>query len=258
MGGFSSGGSGGGGMGQMFAQISADVGEKGNFLVSMRQNDKAADVLMREQNNALDLQRQVYGESKANFMPYLQGGQTAYDKILSLYGMGSDKSAMGDFMSLLNNSPDYQFALSQGEKALARRQSAQGNRLSPGAYNELLQYNQGMATGQLNNVLGRYFDMAHGGFSAANALAGLGGKFSDDQTAGFLGRGDIAASEYLGVSAINDRYNQRMQDIWLGGGNSSPSKPNNRDSTYSPSNFGSPIQSTDYSTFNPGTYNWGG
>lgn len=147
---------------------------------------------------------------------------------------GGSSKGMGDFMSLLESSPDYQFAVSQGEKALQRRQSAQGSRLSPGAYTELLQLNKGQASMQLGNVLERLFRLAGGGQDAARSMAGVSDRYSDRYGGGLKDRGDIKASEYLGVAAINDRHNQRMQDIWgMGGGSGGPQPTSgNRGSTY--------------------------
>lgn len=329
MGGMSGGGGGGGGV--PWSQIGASIGETVNTGVAWRQNDKAADAEIAENQNYLTLLDRERDTQAGYFQPYYEGDLAAFNKILGLYGLGSSgfvgssayndaKSAweksqqgggggargkwdglkndygivsgvtgigggpggavaidrwrgggdggadpispgrfedsqqyrdamskwrttsgsggggMGDFMALLESSPDYQFARQQGEQALARKQSASGNRLSPGASKELIQYNQSAATMQLGNVLENLFKLAGGGQSAASSLTGVSDRYTDRYGGGIKDRGDIRAAEYLGVASINDRHNQRMQDIWLGGGSGggggSQPTSGNRGSTY--------------------------
>lgn len=229
--GFSFGGGGGGGV--PWSKIGASVGELGNFGLSMRQNDKAADALIEENRNYLELLDRERSTQDSYLKPFLEGGKAGWQKIVDLYTKGTGTA---DFMKLLESSPDYQFARSQGEQALARKQSATGNRLSPGASKELIQYNQGAASMQLGNVLERLFRISDTGRGAANGLVQVSQNYADRYGGGLMDRGDIKASEYLGVSAINDRYNQRMQSIWGmgdGGGDKPMQQPGRGSNGYS-------------------------
>jgi hypothetical protein len=53
--------------------------------------------------------------------------------------------------------PGYQFRKAQGEKAIGRRQSADGTYLNPGAITELLDFNSGLASQEYGNAYGRAF-----------------------------------------------------------------------------------------------------
>lgn len=219
MGGMSGGG--GGGMGQMFSQISADVGEKGNFLVSNYQNNKAANDLTRRQNEANDLYRQNYAETQAGFKPYAEGGASAYDQLLKSYGVGG---AAPDY-SQFYQSPDYQFALTQGQNALDRSAASRGRLFSGAQMQGSQRFGQDLATQYLGNYRTGLGNLAGMGMNAQNSLANYRAGYGNQLGQGITNLGDISAAERLGIASINDRYNQRMQNIWGvgsgGGGQSS-------------------------------------
>ena len=83
---------------------------------------EAADAQAQAAANALAFQRKVYGDTQHNFEPYLGIGKGAINQLGGMYGIGPNAHTPGqsDF-SQFTASPDYQFALQQGQQALYRQ-----------------------------------------------------------------------------------------------------------------------------------------
>lgn len=260
MGGMSGGGGGGGGGGMnMGSMITAGVSSMANIGAGWfadKQLAKGTAEAMQRQEEANALYRSNYADTQADYAPYQQGGQSAFQALLKSYGLAPDQSAP-DY-SGFEKSPDYLFAMQQGEKALARRQSAQGNRLSPGAYNELLQFNQGLASQNLGKYRSGLAGISDFGMNANNALAQYRMGYGNQLGQGITNLGDLALARRIGRANINYR-NVAAQDSIFGGmfGGAAQHPDNSRQSTYgggSSSSFGSgSYQPTNYSEFNPGT-----
>lgn len=82
-------------------------------------------------NTAAQTQLQMYGQTRADLMPYMNGGNAAFSQLGALYtggpGGGPNSQAM---MTALTNTPGYQFGLQQGGQALDRSAASQGLLLS--------------------------------------------------------------------------------------------------------------------------------
>ncbi len=102
-----------------------------------------------------------------------------------------------DYSAFLN-SPDYQFALSEGNRGLDRTAAAGGNLFSGGRAREAAQYNQGMATQQLGNFQNRLASLAGIGQSSTNQLGQTLQNTGNNISQGLQGMGDARASGYLG------------------------------------------------------------
>lgn len=251
MGGMSGGGGGGGG-GGLATSIVSSVANIGAGWFADKQLAKGTAEAMQRQNEANALYRENYSATQADYAPYQQGGSTAFQALLKSYGL-SDGQTAPDY-SGFENSPDYLFAMQQGEQALARRQSAQGNRLSPGAQKELLQFNSGLATQNLGNYRNGLAGISDMGMGANNALAQYRMGYGNQLGQGITNLGDLALARRIGRANINYKNVAAQDSIWGGYSGGSTAGGNNRGSTYSgsSSNFGAPIQSTDYSSFNSG------
>ncbi len=75
----------------------------------------------------------------------------------------------GDFTA----DPGYQFRQQEGEKALARRQSASGGLFSGNALREASEFNQGNANQAYNDAYNRWLSTQRQGLSAAQAVNGI-------------------------------------------------------------------------------------
>jgi hypothetical protein len=156
--------------------------------------DRAASRAASGQRSANRLNREMWEESRDLSMPWITGGQGAFDALMKSYGLGGDAQNFDAFF----NSPDYQFALQQGEQSMQRRQSAMGNRLDPSALQELSQFGQGMASQQLGNYRGGLQGIAGMGQNALGMLSGAREGYTARGMQGRQNLGDIGAARYLG------------------------------------------------------------
>ena len=95
------------------------------------------------------------------------------------------------------NSPDYQWALQQGTGNLDASAAAKGNLYSGGYGNTLVNYNQGMASQQLNNYANRLAQIAGGGQNTAMSLGNAGANMANQVGANDMYAGNAAANGYI-------------------------------------------------------------
>lgn len=103
-------------------------------------------------------------------------------------------AASGANFDAFYNSPDYRFALEQGEQSVLRNRAALGGLASGNTLAELNRFGQGLASQQFGNFYNRLAGLAGIGQSATNSVAGYGA-----QSAGNIGnlmaaQGDARAS----------------------------------------------------------------
>jgi hypothetical protein len=140
--------------------------------VSANAASNAADQQSQSSQASLDLQRQQHDQSIALQKPYTDAGNNALQTMQQLNG--------GNFSSF-TQSPDYQFALSQGTKAMDASAAARGNLFSGGYGQQLQQFGQGLATQNYDNF---YNHLA--GISAQGEIAATQSGY---QNAGFANAG---------------------------------------------------------------------
>lgn len=128
------------------------------------------------------------------------------------------------------DSPDYQFALEQGNRSVNQGLAARGMSNSGAAMKELTRYGQGMASQQLGNYTNRLASLAGIGQTATQATGNAGMTAAGNMGAATMAAGDARASAYQQRgSAINNVINQgvgafqlaQMQPNW--GGTAQPS-----------------------------------
>lgn len=112
---------------------------------------------------ALKAWKDFYEQARKDSLPWLQGGQSAFNDIMMRLGLGGDATnpEYGSFtkrfsMADYQEDPGYKFRLQEGQKALDRGQSARGYFLSPAALKEGVDYNQGMAAQEYGSAYDRY------------------------------------------------------------------------------------------------------
>ena len=188
-------------------------------------------------DKAADLQRQQYGQTRADLSPYFAPGEEAVTNALSLAksgptGGGPDYTALayknlpGNMTQAeLENTPGYQFTRDQGLKSVQSAAAARGLGVSGAALKGAAEYATGLANktyldqfnvrqkqfddyinlntgqqGNLQNQFGRLSDIAKLG---ANAAAGLGTQgTSAASTAGnYLTQGGLASA--AGAQGVN-------------------------------------------------------
>ena len=130
--------------------------------IARNQSNKAA----KGSANAIrDAQQAQYEQTRSDLLPYMDFGRQA------IAGLGALNS--GDYSGFLN-SPDYQFALSQGIGNLDKSAASRGSLFSGGHEKDLSQFNQGLASQFLGNYRNSLFNQAQMGQSAAAGVGAFG------------------------------------------------------------------------------------
>jgi type II secretory pathway pseudopilin PulG len=155
---------------------------------------KAAKAQARAMREAINEMRRQFDETQSMLAPYRDVGEQSirqYNRLMGLTGEAPD-------YSLFERSPDYQFALQQGQQALERSAAARGALFSGNTGAALQQFGQGLASQQLGNYTNRLMQlMGMGQNSAAGtAAAGMGTAQSIADT--LVGMGDARAAGIMG------------------------------------------------------------
>ena len=188
-------------------------------------------------DKAADLQRQQYGQTRADLEPYFAPGQEAVTNALSLAQSGPTGGGP-DYTSLayanlpgnmtqdqLEQTPGYQFTRDQGLKSVQSSMAARGLGVSGAALKGAAEYATGLAnktyldqfnvaqqrfgdylnlnTGQQGNLQNQYSRLSGIATIGANAAAGLGTQgTSAASTAGnYLNQGGLAQA--AGAQGVN-------------------------------------------------------
>ena len=156
-----------------------------------------------------------------------------------------------DQFSNFFNSPGYQFTLGQGEQAINRGASANGNLYSTNTLGALDKFAQGTASQQYNNYVSQLMNLANLGGTATNntgqAITSGGNNISSNQisagnanASGILGSAGAwtgavnNASNLISNAAIFGNYNPGTGGAGVGGGGSAIPNPGAA-FTYNPS-----------------------
>ncbi len=116
--------------------------------------------------------------------------------------------AGGNGMAGFFASPDYNFRLEEGNRALARRSAASGM-ITGGAFaKELSRFNQGQASQEFGNYFNRLASLAGIGQSATNQTGTFGANAATNAGQFAQNAGDARASGYIGrANALNAGIN---------------------------------------------------
>src|ERR1043166_1460447 len=139
---------------------SAAIGAGGSLLAANTQADA--------QKQALALQQKEFNTGRADLAPYRDVGQNALYTLAGFYGLPTPNSpgGPGAIQNALQNftqTPDYQFAFQQGERALNNSLAARGLGVSGAGIKGAQEFGQGLASQQFTN----YWNKLQG-------LAGMG------------------------------------------------------------------------------------
>lgn len=115
-------------------------------------------------------QKREFDINQANQAPWLNAGKGALSQMQALNG--------GDFSSF-TQSPDYQFALDQGQGALDRDAAARGSLFSGGHSTDVMKFAQGLASQNYNNYYNRLAGLAGVGQTSANQLGAAGQNYAN-------------------------------------------------------------------------------
>lgn len=141
------------------------------------------------------------------------------DKELAGLRATPEPGTQGPDFSQFYQSPDYQFALEEGNKALDRSAASRGRLFSGAQMKGLSRYNQGMASQQFNNYANRLASIAGIGQTATNTTAGLGANYAANAGNALQNAGAARASGYAGMAnALNSGINNGLYMYGMSGG----------------------------------------
>jgi hypothetical protein len=112
------------------------------------------------------------GQMGALYQPYGEYGQESLNRLRAF----EEAAARGDY-SAITASPEYQFALQQGQSDLARNLAARGGLFGGQAQKQFINYGQGLASNQMQNYLRRLYGGVETGMSGASGQAQSLGNF---------------------------------------------------------------------------------
>lgn len=185
----------------------------GSAIAGHRGASKAAKAQERSAREAMDLQREIYGQQRADQAPWLQAGQASLADLLRQMQGGAFSNNVNP--QSLAGDPGYQFRLAEGQKALERSAAARGGLNSGGTMRSLARYSQGVASDEYQNAwnrnrmsnmdsFGRLAQLAGMGQGAAQSLGGFGSQYAGQmgnlygavgnaQSAGHIGRANAVS-----------------------------------------------------------------
>lgn len=197
-----------------------------NSLLGARAANRAGMMIRDAGRYAADAQMNMFAQTRADLLPYQalglsgsnaltqlmgleQGGQPLNSALLRPFGAGMDTAAQ---QAMLEGTPGYKFALSQGLRAGQNRLAAQGLGGSGAAVRGATDYATNLADTTYGEQFKRYWDqntnirnalgsIVAGGQSAAGMTGNLG--YQAANAAGGYGVNAAAAAGAGGVGAVN-------------------------------------------------------
>ena len=148
-------------------------------LIGAKASKSAASTQAAAANQASDLQREIFQQTRADQEPWRQAGVNALGVMQSTAGNvpAAFKFGAGDYQA----DPGYAFRLSEGQKALDRQAAARGGLISGGALKAAQRFGQEMGSQEYQNAYNRAFtgygtDVARENqlYNRQAALAGIG------------------------------------------------------------------------------------
>lgn len=156
----------------------------------------AANAQERGNQLAIDEQRRQYDLSRGDQQPWMQAGSSALGQMQNLNS--------GDFSSF-KQSPDYQFALTQGLQGLDRSAAARGGLSSGGHSADVMNYAGGLASQNYNNYYNRLAGLSGTGQTTASGLGTLGANMAGNIGNAQQATGNARASSYLARGDANSQ-----------------------------------------------------
>jgi len=159
----------------------------GSAVVGAYGAKKAGEAQVESGKGAIDEQRRQYDQTRTDYAPFRETGVNALADIEKLRG--------GDYSNFMA-SPDYQFRLSEGAKAIDRS----GRPLSGAAVKEGIGYASNLASGEFGNYYNRLASQAGMGQTATGSTAAAGAGAAGNIGNAMIGQGAARASAYGGMN----------------------------------------------------------
>lgn len=245
-------------IGAVIGGVVGAAGSVGSALIGSSAAQKASSQQVAQEQQALNTQVAAQNEATATLAPYNDIGTGAAQQLANLYGIsyaaqgngqgstsstgvvtpansnaanssaggqGVENAALANF----TNTPDYQFAFQQGNKALDASLAANGQYFSGTQLQASQQFGQGLASQQYGNYYNRLLSLAQLGaqtgtssagntLAAANSQANTTQAIGQSQAAGTIGSASALAG---GVGSIGSNITSSLLASQMFGNNSS-------------------------------------
>lgn len=149
--------------------------------------------------DAAKAQGRAARRAEARFAPFTNVGQGAVTTLGQLFGIGADGQQTNPDFSAFFNSPDYEFARSEGLKALEFSNAAKGQLNSGNNLRDLVQFGQGLATQNFGNYFSRLLQLSNLGAQAAGGQAQQIGNQGQAQASGIVGSANAINQGLSGI-----------------------------------------------------------
>lgn len=211
-----------------------------------------ADAALQGQNIATSEQQRQFDLSRSDSAPWRAAGASALDKLSRLYGLNTSTPADASSgwtydastggwspsqattaapssgtpdMSVFQESPDYQFNLQEGQRALNNSLVARGRGLSGAAIKAGIRYASGAASQQFGDFYNRLAGIAGVGQAANAQSAALGANAANNignyaiNAANTIGNARASTYQQIAANQKNESNNaQQLAGYFLGGG----------------------------------------
>lgn len=137
-------------------------------------SQSAAQTQAAASGDALQLQNQQYQQNRSDTLPWLVAGQAALAQYSGELGLTKTNADGTPFTSQFQETPGYQYDVSQAEKGVTNNLAALGLKGSGAALKALTKTRMGLADSTYNNYLNRLQSSAGMGQTQANDNASAG------------------------------------------------------------------------------------
>lgn len=172
----------------------------GGGLLSAFGSKKAAKEQAAAYQTAMQNQLAMFNEAKGYMTPYMDVGEDALVSLADLYGLGGRGGGAFNEKALdaFRKSPDYDWAMKEGTRALTFSNSARGL-ANTGHLRSLVDYGQDSASKYFGNYVGRLGQLAEMGRGTAMSAAQLLTGQANTMAAGQMRIGDIESAGTAGM-----------------------------------------------------------
>lgn len=183
----------------------------GSALLGNRAANNATDAATRAANAE---QARQFDQVRSDTAPQRALGAAAVGRLAALNGYTSDTGTPD--MSQFFTSPDYQFRLDEGQKAIDRSAAARNGLLSGAAVKQGIKFNSGTASGEYGSFVDRLMQQAGLGSNGTAQSAAAGANAANNISANTINAGNSRASGYMDTAAnVSNAANQGISNFML-------------------------------------------
>lgn len=154
----------------------------------------AANAQKKAAKQAIDTQRGMYDQTRADMQPFTQAGQSALNPLMR---MATGNPA--EVQSQLEQLPGYQFTQTQGLKAVQNGAAARGLGSSGAALKGAATYATGLANSTYGDQFNRLLGLSQLGANSAAATGGFATQTGANIAGTQIGAGNAAAAGIVGA-----------------------------------------------------------